>query len=112
MTEHNFVGLVYDMNTMLLTGKMYVYGFKRDNVPTDYKPIFQTNKLESTNNKGSIYSGPFYSFINESKRSDDVNNDNDDDVDFSKSNSQLDNYALSTWIFCVFVRLMCTNVWI
>lgn len=104
MTEHNFVGLVYDVNTMLLTGKMYVYGFKRDNVPTDYKPIFQTNKVESKNNKGNIYSEPFYSFVNVTRRS--------DDVDFSKSNSQLDKYVLSTWIFSVFVRLMCANIWI
>lgn len=103
MTEHHFVGLVYDVNTMLLTAKMYVYGFKRDNVPTDYKPIFQTNKVESTNNKGNIYSEPFYSFVNKSYS---------DEVDFSKSNSQLDQYVLSTWIFSVSIRLMYTNVWI
>lgn len=98
MTEHNFFGLVYDANTMLLTAKMYVYGYKRDNVPTDYKPIFQANKLESTNNKGNIYSEPFYSFVNESF--------NHDDVDTSKSNSQLHKYVLSTWIFSVSIRLM------
>lgn len=103
MTEHNFVGLVYDVNTMVLTAKMYVYGFKRDNVPTDYKPIFQTNKVESTNNKGTMYSEPFYSFVNESYS---------DDADFSKSNSQLDKHVLSTWIFSVSIRLMYANIWI
>lgn len=105
MTEHYFAGLVYDVNTMLLTAKMYVYGYKRDNVPTDYKPIFQPNKVETkNNNKGSnIYSEPFYSFVNTS---------DSDDINVSESNSQLVKYYISTWIFATFVRLMYSNFWI
>ncbi|XP_037052173.1 uncharacterized protein LOC119085782 [Bradysia coprophila] len=102
MSEHNFAGSVYDVDTMLLTAKMFVYGFKRDNVPADYKPIFQANKVESADQKAYIDSLPFYSVVNESR----------DDVDFSNSNSQLDKYVLSMWIFSVSVRLMYTNIWI
>lgn len=104
MTEHNFVGSAYDADTMLLTAKMYVYGFKRDNVPADYKPIFQANKVESTNRKGHIDSEPFYSIVNDTRRN--------DDVDFSNSNTQLDKYGLSMWIFSVSFRLMFNNIWI
>lgn len=90
MTEHNFVGLVYDANTMVLTAKMYVYGYKRDNVPMDYKPIFQPNKLESKNDNGkNIHLEPFYSFINIS-----------DAEDVSKSNGRLDKHIISIWIVC------------
>lgn len=52
VAEHTFNGVVYDGNATALTAKMYVYGFKRDSLPANYKPIFQSNNVESMN--GSI----------------------------------------------------------
>lgn len=44
MTQHEFDGIVYDMNSTILFANMYLYGFNREKLPLNYTPTFQNNR--------------------------------------------------------------------
>ena len=59
MTEHEFSGMVYDVNTTFLFANMYLYGFNCGKLPIHYKPMYgvaeeEINKYEEIGRESQI----------------------------------------------------------